>query len=249
MPAAPYDLVVESIAARAALNLDPAIALSPESIEAAYRTAAWARHPSRYPDAEGRHAAEVWATSLEQARATLLAESAATGFANPTKPAPRRGLSKGWIAGIVAGASVLVIGLIVGLVFGVTALTERMTEFTQPELEGGFDSEAVDHYSAAETMFTFPAALEHYTDGRYTEQCPLDFEQGCWTSAVIPEEECEIMIVTISFASTLEQETSDYDQTLRYFDVAAGETTPVVYGNDEYASSWIQDVTCNHASA
>ncbi|MGW9631031.1 hypothetical protein ACWGST_10035 [Agromyces sp. NPDC055520] len=239
---------MESIAARAALNLDPVLMLTPESIEAAYRTAAWARHPSRYPDAEGRAAAETWATTLGQARATLLAESAAAGTAFSVHPAPRPGLSTGCIVGIAAGASVLVIGLIVGLAFGVTALTERVTELAEQPFDDGSNAEPIEHYSAEETAFTFPAALEYYPDGRYADQCSYEFEQGCWMAAVIPEAQCDTLIVTVSFATTLDQQTSDYDQTLRFFDVAASETTPVVYGNDDYASSWIQDVTCNETT-
>ncbi|KRC58667.1 hypothetical protein ASE14_19190 [Agromyces sp. Root81] len=239
---------MESIAARAALNLDPALRLTPDGIEAAYRAALWARHPWRYPDGESRRSAEQWATTLGEARATLLAESAADRAAHATTPASRRGLSTGWIVGIVAGGTAIVVGLIVALAFGVSALSERVTELAEPPFEGGSDSETVEHYSAAETMFGFPAALEYYFDERYLDQCSLEFEQGCWTAGVIPESDCEIMIVSISFASTEEQATSDFDQTLRFFDVVAGETTPVVYGNDEYASSWIQDVTCNEGS-
>ena len=235
---------MESIAARAALSLDPAATLSPERIESAYRAAAWARHPSRYPDAESRRAAELWAATLQQARATLLAESAASASASAAGPAPRRGLSKGWIAGIVAGASVVVIGLVVGLVFGVTALTERLTELAEPQLEGGFDSEAVDHYSAPETMFTFPAALEHYTDDRYMEQCSFEFEQ-CWVSGIIPERDCEIMTVTVGYASDNEQLTPDHIETLRFSDIVGGETVAAVSGNDDYSLSWVVDVVCH----
>ncbi|MFC9560506.1 hypothetical protein [Agromyces sp. NPDC056965] len=240
---------MESIAARAALNLDPAIPLTSESIDAAYRAAAWARHPSRYPDAGSRQAADRWATTLQQARATLLAEYPASGPVAPGSPAPRRGLSKGWIAGIAAGASVVVIGLIVGLAFGVTALTERFTELADSQFEESSNATGVDRYSASEMGFTFPAAIEYYSDARYVDQCSAEFDQGCWMAALIPESACEIMIVSIGFGETVEQRTPDYVQTLRYFDVAAGELTPVVYGNDEYASSWFADVTCNDASA
>ncbi len=235
---------MESIAARAALSLDPAATLSPERIEAAYRAAAWARHPSRYPDAESRHAAELWAATLQQARATLLAESAASASASAAGPAPRRGLSKAWIAGIVAGASVVVIGLIVGLVFGITALTERLTELAEPQLEGGFDSETVEHHSAAETMFSFPAALEFYSDDRYMEQCSTELEQ-CWVAGVIPENDCKIMTVSIGYAMQEEQQTPDYVQTLRFYDIVAEETVPAVSSNDDYPLAWVMDVTCH----
>ncbi|SIO21705.1 hypothetical protein [Agromyces cerinus] len=240
---------MESIAARAALNLEPARALAPERIEAAYRAEAWARHPSRYPDAESRHAAESWATTLQQARATLLAESAAFGAANTAPPAPRRGLSTGWIVGIVAGGSVIVIGLIVALAFGVTALGQRVAEIAEPQFDSGTSSETVERFSVAETGFTFPAAIEYYDDWRYADQCSAEYEQGCWMAAVIPESDCSIMIVSVAFAETLEQEDADYIQTLRYFDVVAGEPTPVVYGDDDYASSWLADITCNEGTA
>ena len=240
---------MESIAARAALNLDPAIALSPEGIESAYRTAAWARHPSRYPDAETRHTAESWASTLQQARATLLAESAAFGVANMTPPAPRRGLSTGWIVGIVAGGTAIVVGLVVALAFGVSALTQRVTELAEPQFDAGTNSETVERYSASEMGFTFPAAIEYYDDGRYADLCSAEHEQGCWTAGVVPESDCSIMIVSVGFAKTMEQETVDYVQTLRYFDVVAGEPTPVVYGDDDYASSWLVDITCNEGTA
>ncbi|MFB9310638.1 hypothetical protein BJY17_003543 [Agromyces hippuratus] len=240
---------METIAARAALNLDPVRALAPEQIESAYRAEAWARHPSRYPDAESRYAAESWAMTLQQARAALLAESAAFGAASTAPPVPRRGLSTGWIAGIVAGASVVVIGLVVALAFGVSALTQRVTELAEPEFDSGTTSETVERFSAAETGFTFPAAIEYYDDGRYAGQCSAEYEQGCWMAAVIPEGDCSIMIVSVAFAETLEQEESDYVQTLRFFDVVAGEPTPVVYGDDDYASSWLADITCNEGTA
>ena len=238
---------MESIAARAALGLDPATPLSPERIEAAYRAAAWARHPSRYPDADSRHAAEAWATTLGQARATLLAESVVPAPESAADPAPRRRLSKGWIAGIVAGASVVVIALVVGFVFGVSALTDRLTELAEPPLEGGYDSKTVDHYSAPETGFTFPAALEHYDDDRYMEQCSLEFER-CWVSGIIPERDCKVMTVTVGYASDNEQMTPDHVETLRFSGIVGGETVAAVSGNDDYSLSWIVDVVCHDQS-
>ncbi|MGH3703612.1 MAG: hypothetical protein ACRDT9_03180, partial [Agromyces sp.] len=153
-------------------------------------------------------------------------------------------LSKGWIVGIVAGASVLVIGLVVGLVFGVTALTERLTELAEPQYEGGFDSETVEHYSAPETMFSFPAALEFYTDDRYREQCSAEMEQ-CWVAGIIPEGDCKIMTVSIGYATEESQQTPDYVQTLRFYDIVAGETIPAVTSNDDYPLAWVMAVTCH----
>ncbi|MFB6611903.1 hypothetical protein ACFCVO_16360 [Agromyces sp. NPDC056379] len=232
---------MESIAARAALNLDPAITLTPESIDAAYRTAAWARHPSRYPDAESRHAAELWATTLQQARATLLAESSVSEPADPGSPAPRRGLSKGWIAGIVAGASVVVIGLIVGLVFGVTALTERFTELAKQQPEGEW--EPAEFIPSNELMFTFPASIEWYSDGRHLDQCPTDAINGCWDVAVIPEDDCDAMLVELGFTGTPADPVSTYEER-EFNDARAGEPSIVVFWNNAAESAWISDVRC-----
>ena len=36
----------------------------------------------------------------------------------------------------------------------------------------------------------------------------------------------------------------DVTDTIEIDDVVAGEATPVVYGNDDYAYGWINQVTC-----
>ncbi|MFB9310640.1 hypothetical protein ACFFRL_15710 [Agromyces hippuratus] len=96
-------------------------------------------------------------------------------------------------------------------------------------------------------MFSFPAALEHYTDDRYMEQCSTEFEQ-CWVTGIIPERDCKIMTVTIGYASDNEQLTPDHVQTLRFSDVVAGETVAAVSGNDDYSLAWVVDVTCHNRS-
>ena len=245
----PYDRVVDPLAARAALNLDPARQLTRDVVETAYRNALWAHHPSRYPDATSRRTAEGWAMTLGEAHAALLAETDAGAVAvaasHPSTPDLRRGLTKGWIAGIAAGASLLVIGVIVALAFGVSALSQRVAELAEPQLDVVPTDDSVEQYSSAETLFNFPSSLEYYSDGRLADQCPAEHEQGCWEAAITPENDCAIMTVSIGYATTLEQQTTDYIESLRFYDTVAGETIPVVFGNDDYPYAWVLDVACH----
>jgi hypothetical protein len=72
MPASLYDHAVDPNTALHALRLDPSVRPDAATVEAAYAREAVARHPSRYPDADGRRAAEAWALTLAEARSTLL---------------------------------------------------------------------------------------------------------------------------------------------------------------------------------
>lgn len=121
----PYDPAVDLNTARAVLRLDPAAPLTPEAVEQSFQREAWERHPSRYPDAEGRAAAEAWAATLAEARGVLLHAAAGHGTADvpltgpfearpaatdatTAAPGTRRRLSRGAVIGIVAGAVALV---------------------------------------------------------------------------------------------------------------------------------------------
>jgi hypothetical protein len=138
----PYDPAVDSNTARAVLRLDPAAPLTPEAVEQSFQREAWERHPSRYPDAEGRAAAEVWAATLGEARVVLLAATAEGAAAVPpagpftaqptptdatTPPASRRRLSRGAVIGIVAGA-VVVLGVLTAAGIGAAFLATSAIE-------------------------------------------------------------------------------------------------------------------------
>ena len=69
---APYDPAVDPNTARHVLRLSPDAPLTPSTIEAAFASESWERHPSRYPDAAGRAAADEWAATLAEARTVLL---------------------------------------------------------------------------------------------------------------------------------------------------------------------------------
>lgn len=185
---------------------------------------------------------------MQRARATLLAESVASHPNVPRSPATRRGPSRGWIAGIVAGASVVVIGLVVGLVFGVTALTARVTDLAGrmtdlAELEAEGESTATEFIPSSELMFTFPAAIEWYGDGRHLDQCPTDAANGCWDVAVIPDADCDTMLVEIIFSGTAADPVSTFEER-EFDDVRAGEPSVVVFWNDDAETGWINDVRC-----
>lgn len=173
--------------------------------------------------------------------------SAAGPFGPPSQPR-KRGLSTGWIVGIAAG-SVLLVALVVGIGFGAVALGERIATLAESSEETGVDDESVEHYSARATMFSFPAALEYYFDGRYSDECAADLELGCWEAAVIPEQSCAIMTVTYGFAATEDQLEPDLVESDRFYDVEAGEVVPIVFGNDEYEYGWPIDVTCHDQTA
>ncbi|MFF2277312.1 hypothetical protein [Agromyces sp. NPDC058126] len=173
-----------------------------------------------------------------------------TPYVAPAQP-PRRRIAPGWIIGIVA-ACVVLLALVVGIGFGAVALGERLATLAESAGDTTTDDEPtdepVDHYSPAETMFTFPAALEFYFDGRYTDKCPAEYELGCWEAAVIPEAPCAIMTVSFAYAATEEQPEPDLVDSERFYDVAAGEIVPIVFGNDDFEYGWPLDVTC-HSSA
>ncbi|MFF2494767.1 hypothetical protein [Agromyces sp. NPDC058064] len=296
---------MDPITARAVLRLPPGSTPTAGQVDAAHRAAVWERHPSRYADRDQRAAAVGWMSTLDAARAALLAEagtpaalqpppvepatqpaapsapspapshpwapvagpgavpvavqpgagpsawaaavtagSAAPATTTPRAPERRRRLGAGWIVGIAAGV-VLLVALMVGVVYGAVALGERLSTFAESSEGASSDDPDVDHYTARETMFSFPAALELYWDGRYTSDCPIEYELGCWEAAVIPEASCAIMTVSYAFATTEDQLEPDLVESDRFYDIEAGETVPIVFGNDEYDYGWPLDVVCH----
>ena len=193
----------------------------------------------------------------------LLAKVAATtahaapDLAATVNASPKRGLSRGAVIGIVAGAVALVL-LVVGGAVGITALIGTVgeatraleTEFASPPASDDTSSDAdldVDHYTADETFFTFPAAMELYSDGadRRLESGAPEHAQGCWQAAVFTEADCAIMTVSMGYATTEVQPEPDLVESLRFYDVVAGALTDVVFGNDDFDYGWMIDVTCH----
>lgn len=172
-----------------------------------------------------------------------------SGAAAPT-PARRsgRGRRVGLVAGIVA-ASAGVVALIVGAAFGATRLAEQFADEVsvlaeQPEWTG-----ETLRYSSDETLYSFPAAMEEYYDGRYWDECPEEFAGECWQLAVIPEASCAALEVDLEFTDDESSWTGDEREVVPFTDVEAGEVTPVVFGHHDYDWAWIADVRCLDAPA
>lgn len=168
----------------------------------------------------------------------------------------RRGLSLGAIIGI-AGAAVALVLLVVAGVAGVTALVNTVNEATralETELAsppGADDTSAdddelpdVDRYTADETFFTFPAAVELYYDGRYNGECPMEYAEGCWQAAIVTESDCDALQVQLGFANDPDASAPEHIESVDFANVIAGETTPVVFGQDEYDNGWLNNVRC-----
>ncbi|MBT2498860.1 hypothetical protein J7E25_07105 [Agromyces sp. ISL-38] len=248
--------------ARQILRISPDTPLTAQLIETAHASESWARHPSRYPDAAGRHQAEEWSTKLDEARASLLASDATTTVppaAAETARAPRRGLRPWAITGIVAGVAVFVALITFGAFGAAGLITETMSAATDA-LEAGenaasedsidsADSETteladVERYFSGETLYSFPAALEIYNDGRYDVECSFDFAYGCWEMALFTESDCTAMQVELVFSNDPDAFEPEHTQTIDVADVLGNEATVVVFGNDGYDFGWINDVMC-----
>ena len=249
---------MDPITARRVLRIFPEAPLTVELVERAYADESSARHPSRYPEGAARRGAEEWAQTLSTARDVLLAEArsrptqaadAATGA-----PSPRRRLSAGAIAGIAAGG-VALLALITFAAIGaanlatqaVTAATEAIeSEAAEAESGGSGETELADveRYQSGETMYDFPAALEIYNDGRYSAECPFEYAQGCWQMALFADADCDAMEIELGFTNDVDAILPDQVETLEKQDVLGNEATIVVFGNDDYAYGWINQVTC-----
>jgi hypothetical protein len=256
----PYDHAVDPITARRVLRIVPDSPLTVELIERAYAGEAWARHPSRYAEDSARHDAEEWAQTLATARGVLLAEAqsppASRTDAAAAPSAPRRRLSGGAIAGIVAGGVALIALVTFAAIGAANLLTEAVTTATAtleseaPDAaSGGSDSgdtefADVERYQSGETMFEFYSALEIYNDGRYGAECPSEYSQGCWQMALFTEADCDAMEIELAFTNDFEAILPDHRETIEKHDVLSNEATVVVFGNDEHAYGWINQVTC-----
>jgi hypothetical protein len=159
-------------------------------------------------------------------------------------PAGRRGRRRvGLVVGIVA-ASAGVIALIGGAAFGATKLAERLVDSASALSEQPAWTGETVRYSADETRFTFPAAMEEYYDGRYTGRCPTEYRYGCWQMAVITEAACASLEVDIEFTNDESAWVGDEQEILAMTSVTAGAATPVVFGSNEFDWAWIANVRC-----
>jgi hypothetical protein len=257
---------VDPITARRVLRIFPDSPLTVELVDRAYAAEAWERHPSRYTDPSARRDAEEWAQTLATARGVLLTE--AHSLPNPradavtTPSAPRRRLSGGAIAGIVAGGVALIALITFGAISAASLLNETITTATETlESEaadaasgGSGDAETdaeladVERYQSGETLFEFSAALEIYNDGRYGAECPSEYRQGCWQMALFTVDDCDTMAVELAFTNDVDAILPELVETIEKQDVLGNEATVVVFGNDEHAYGWINQVTCLDAS-
>jgi len=164
---------------------------------------------------------------------------------SPSEPDPRnrRRRRTALVVGIVA-ASAAVIALVGGAVFGAAKLAERFVEQAAIAGETGPYAEDAVSYSAAQTHFSFPAAVEQYSDGRYADRCPAGFGVGCWQMAVITEASCASLEVEVAYTHEETAWTGDEQETLAFTEVAAGAVIPLVFASDEYEWAWIEDVRC-----
>lgn len=248
---------MDPIIARRVLRIVPDSPLTVELVERAYAGEAWARHPSRYPDASARRDAEEWAQTLATARGVLLAEArsfpASRADATAAPSSPRRRLSGGAIAGIVAGGVALIALVTFAAISAAGLVTDAVTAATEAleSASGGTgDTELADveRYQSGETLFDFFAALEVYNDGRYSAECPSEYAQGCWQMALFTEADCDAMEIELAFTDDVDAILPDHVETLSRQDVVGNEATVVVFGNDEFAYGWINQVTCLDAS-
>ncbi|MRX45451.1 hypothetical protein [Agromyces kandeliae] len=234
--------------ARTTLQIAPDAPLSIELIDDAYQRELWLRHPSRYPDADGRRAAEAWRDTLGRARAVLVAELASP--VAPTRPAaaaPRGRLSGGAIAAIVVGGVALVAVLVAGGVglFGlVRGVAETAIAESSESAGPGAIGDDLERYESYETGFEFPSAIEMYWDGRYDDECAIGFVQGCWQTALFTEADCDVLEVTLVFNDDADSWVAEETETRLVSDVRADEAVPVVFGNDDREFGWIDQVRC-----
>ncbi|RXZ67488.1 hypothetical protein [Agromyces albus] len=253
--------------ARQILRISPDTPLTAQLIETAHASETWARHPSRYPDEAGRQQAAEWVTTLDEARAVLLAAAGAPmTLPAPTATAqtPRRGLRPWAITGIVAGIVVFVAlitfgafgaaGLVTDAMSTATDAIESEDDAASEEASDSVDSEAtefadVERFFSGETLYSFPAALEIYNDGRYDADCSFDFAYGCWQMALFTEANCTTMQVELGFSNDPEGWDPQHTESIDFAGVLGNEATAVVFGHDDYDFGWINDVTCLDAAS
>ena len=233
---------MDALTARQVLRISPDSPLTPELVERAFAGESAARHPSLYPDPVGRAQAEEWATTLQQARATLHAQLGAPAAV----PAQRRRLP-GWAIAAIAVGVVALLALITLGTLGAVRLVGEAGESASRALESenaDDDEPGVERMEADETYFAFPAAIEFYADGRYLDECPSEYEQGCWQAALFTEADCEALQVQLGFSNDASAIAPDSTEIVEKHDVAAGDATVVVFGHDDYGYGGINQVPC-----
>jgi len=190
-------------------------------------------------------AAAVVPSPPVQAAGPWAAASAATG---PAPSAPRR--RTGLVIGIVA-ASLGAIALIVALGFGALGLVGLIAgggsaaPTSTATAPSGDTTGAVTRYESSETRYTFPAALEQYSDGRYGDLCPAAYTEGCWEWALFTVDDCSVLQVDFAYSNDPDPATpAEARETTTFTNVVADTAQPVVFGNDDYDIAWIDDVAC-----
>jgi hypothetical protein len=170
--------------------------------------------------------------------------------AGPTpSTAPRR--RTGLIIGIVA-ASLGAIALLVALAFGALGLIGLLADgggSAVPTSTATVPSDdtagAVTRYESSETLYTFPAALEQYSDGRYGDLCPTTYSEGCWEWALFTLDDCGSLRVDFAYSNDPDPSTTaEARESTTFTHVVADTAQPVVFGNDGYDIAWISDVAC-----
>lgn len=176
--------------------------------------------------------------------------AAASPVAAGTSPSPAPRRRTGLVIGIVA-ASLGAIALIVALAFGALGLIGMVAGGggAAPTSSAAAPSDgtagAVTRYESSETLYTFPAALEQYSDGRYGDRCPTTYTEGCWEWALFTVDDCSTLQVDFAYSNDPDPSTAaQARESTTYTNVVADTAQPVVFGNDDYDIAWINDVTC-----
>lgn len=164
-------------------------------------------------------------------------------------PAPRR--RTGLVIGIVA-ASLGAVALVVALAFGALGVIGMLADgggaaapTSTATAPSGDTTGAVTRYESGETLYTFPAALEQYSDGRYGDLCPTTYAEGCWEWALFTVDDCSTLQVDFAYSNDPDPSTAaQARESTTYTNVVADTAQPVVFGNDDYDIAWINDVTC-----
>ena len=176
------------------------------------------------------------------------ASPALAGSQPPASPRRRTGL----VIGIVA-ASLGAIALVAALAFGALAFLGFLSDGgdstappgTATPPSDGAAAGSVTRYESGETLYTFPAALEQYSDGRYGDLCPTNYADGCWEWALFTVDDCGTLQVDFAYSNDPDPTApAEARETTTYTNVAADTAQPVVFGNDDYDIAWINDVTC-----
>ncbi|MEJ3404057.1 hypothetical protein WDJ51_04885 [Rathayibacter sp. YIM 133350] len=234
-----------------------------EVVEHAYRQAVAARHPSLYPEGEGRAAAESWMNTLSDARALLLSRFPAP---TPVVAAPKKRLSPVVVIGIVAASVVLALVVVYGAFAVIPPFAAGFAEGVRSGQAGDAsapagpaapaasepgtddsaqeDLEPVQHWSADENGFSSRAAVDIYNDNRLANLCLPEFLNGCWQMSVIPEAACSKMEVSYSFSNDADSALAAETRSEYRTHVDAGEVLNFAFGNDTYDYAWISDVSC-----